>query len=293
MGEEQHGIAPAGFRLTGDVRLGPVRLQVRDLERSLACYRDTLGLRVAAEDDGGARLAPHDDETVLIELRPKPGVKPVPHGGVLGLYHFAILLPDRAALGRFIAHLASQGLRAGMADHDVSEALYLVDPDGLGIEVYADRPRRDWRYDGRQLYMTTKPLDVRSVVAAAGNQPWSGMPRGTVIGHVHLHVGDLDEAATFYHSALGFDKVVWNYPGALFLSASGYHHHLGTNTWSSGPPASDDHARLLSWDIVVGDREQARRAAESLAAAGYAVVDEQDAWRVADPWGTVVRLRTR
>ncbi len=290
---EQHGIAPAGFRLTGDVRLGPVRLQVRDLERSLAYYRDTLGLRVASRQGNTATLTPHDDDHVLIELCEKAGVKPVPHGGVLGLYHFAILLPDRAALGRFIAHLASQGLRAGMADHAVSEAIYLTDPDGLGIEVYADRPRSTWRYDGPQLYMTTKPLDVRSLVSAGGDQAWTGMPRGTVIGHVHLHVGDLDEAATFYHSALGFDKVVWNYPGALFLSADGYHHHLGTNTWSSGPPAADDHARLLSWDITVADREQARGAAESLKGAGYAVTEEPDAWRVADPWGTVVRLRTR
>jgi catechol 2,3-dioxygenase len=293
MTETQYGIAPAKFRLTGDLQLGPVRLQVGDLERSLAYYRDTLGLRVTSRDARAAALAPHGDDTVLVELHARPGVTPVPHGGVLGLYHFAILLPDRAALGRFAAHIATRGVRVGMADHDVSEAFYLTDPDGLGIEVYADRPRTAWRYEGRQLYMTTKPLDVRSVVEAGGSQPWTGMPRGTVIGHVHLHVGDLDEAASFYHSTLGFDKVVWNYPGALFLSASGYHHHLGTNTWSSGPPAADDQARLLSWDIVVADREQLRAAVESLQAAGRDVRQEGDAWRVADPWGTTVRLRTR
>lgn len=293
MTDEQHGIAPARFRLTGDVRLGPVRLQVADLERSLGYYRDTVGFRVASRDGDTASLAPHDDDEVLIVLRERPGAKPVPRGGLLGLYHFAILLPERAALGRFVAHLAGRGERAGMADHAVSEAIYLTDPDGLGIEVYADRPRSTWRYDGAQLYMTTKGLDVRSVVDAGGNEPWTGMPRGTVIGHVHLHVGDLDQAAAFYHSTLGLDQVVWNYPGALFMSAGGYHHHLGTNTWSSGPPAPHDHARLLSWDLVVPGREQACAAVESVIAAGYPVAEERDAWSVADPWGTVVRLRTR
>ena len=159
-------------------------------------------------------------------------------GGQLGLYHFAILLPDRAALGRFVAHLARIGERAGASDHLVSEALYLSDPDGLGIEVYADRPRATWRYDGqRQLAMDTRPLDLNSLVQAAGGEPWTGMPAGTVMGHVHLHVGDIERAAAFYHAALGLDKVVWSYPGALFLSAGGYHHHVGLNTWA-GPGAT-------------------------------------------------------
>ena len=199
-------------------------------------------------------------------------MQPVPRGGLLGLYHFAILLPDRAALGRFVTHLGSLGVHAGSADHAVSEAIYLSDPDGLGIEVYADRPRAAWRSDStRQLFMTTAPLDVRGVMAAAGGAAWTGMPPGTTIGHVHLHVGDLGAAEAFYHRALGFDKVVWNYPGALFLSAGGYHHHLGTNTWSAGPPADERHARLLSWDLVVPRRADAEAAARSLAAAGHAV----------------------
>ena len=140
----------------------------------------------------------------------------------------------------------------GSSDHGVSKSLYLTDPDGLGIEVYADRPRSEWHRDGRQLLMATEPLDVRGVVAAAGGEQWSGMPDGTRLGHVHLFVANLDEGEKFYHAGLGFDKVVWSYPGALFLSAGGYHHHLGTNTWAQhASPATDHDARLLDWEIVV------------------------------------------
>jgi catechol 2,3-dioxygenase len=227
----------------------------------------------------------------LVELVEQRGVQPVPRGGLLGLYHFAVLLPDRAALGRFIAHLAALGVQAGSADHAVSEAIYLTDPDGLGIEVYADRPRAAWRTDAtRQLFMTTAPLDVRALVAAAGGAGWTGMPAGTTIGHVHLHVGDLVAAEAFYHQALGFDKVVWTYPGALFLSAGGYHHHLGTNTWSAGPPADDRHARLLSWDLVVPRRTDAEAAARSLTDAGHTPSATPGAWTVADRWGTPLRI---
>ena len=140
----------------------------------------------------------------------------------------------------------------GSADLAVSESLYLSDPDGLGIKVYADRPQSSWtRLESGQLYMTTERLDIRGVLAAGGTAPWTGMPTGTVIGHVHLSVGNLAAAAGFYHQGLGFDKVVWSFAGALFMSAGGYHHHLGTNTWSSGPPATDEDARLLSWTVLL------------------------------------------
>jgi catechol 2,3-dioxygenase len=140
--------------------------------------------------------------------------------------------------------------------------------------------------------MATESLDVRSLVDAAGGEPWMGMPQGTVIGHVHLHVGDLEEAAAFYHTALGLDKVVWSYPGALFLSAGGYHHHLGTNTWAAGaPPAGETDARLLEWQLVVPSTADADAAARSLESAGYAVTrDEIGSWSAADPWGTRLRV---
>lgn len=282
------GIAPSGYRLPAGIRLGRVRLQVADLARSLAYYERVLGFRVLRRSAGDAVLAAHGDDTPLVELREKPGASPVPRRGRLGLYHFAILLPDRAALGRFVAHLAEIGERAGASDHRVSEALYLQDPDGLGIEVYADRPRAGWRIRDRQLVMATETLDLDDVVRAAGGERWAGMPAGTVIGHVHLHVGDLAEAAAFYHRGLGLDQVVWSYPGALFLSAGGYHHHLGVNTWAAGAlPAGDDDARLLEWEIIVPRPGDVDDALASLTAAGHAVEDGV----VRDRWGTALRVR--
>ncbi len=139
--------------------------------------------------------------------------------------------------------------------------------------------------------MATEPLDAQSVVEAGRGAPWTGMPQATTIGHVHLHVGDIDEAAAFYHNALGLDKVVWSYPGALFLSAGGYHHHLGTNTWAVGaPPAGENDARLLDWEIVVPRAEDADAAARSVEGAGYSVVRDGKSWRLTDPWGTMLRL---
>jgi catechol 2,3-dioxygenase len=287
-----YGIAPSGYRLPAGIRLGPVTLQVADLERSLAYYGDVLGLRVRDRSAGDATLTAHGDDTPLVVLHEKRGVAPVPRRGRLGLYHFAILLPDREALGRFVSHLASVGERAGASDHLVSEALYLQDPDGLGIEVYADRPRAAWRSRDRQLLMATEPLDLQDLVRAAGGAPWTGMPAGTVMGHVHLYVGDIDRAAAFYHEGLGLDRVVWSYPGALFLSAGGYHHHLGVNTWAAGAaPATDDDARLLEWEIVVPSGADAGAALDSLAAAGNAVERGADGGVARDPWGTAVRLR--
>ena len=208
------------------------------------------------------------------------------------LQYRVILLPDRPALGRFLGHLATLNVPAGMSDHVVSEAIYLRDPDGLGIEVYADRPRSEWRANGRELVMSTEPLDVRGVLAAGAGAAWTGMPAGTRMGHVHLHVGDLGRAADFYHAALGLDRVVWSYPGALFLSAGGYHHHLGVNTWAAGArPAAEDEARLLEWRLVLPDAAEVQAAAESVAAAGFDVAAEDEDRLVSDPWGTRLRLR--
>jgi len=266
-------------------------LQVSDLERALAYYQHVLGLRLLDQSAGTARLGTVESGRVLVELAERPGAHPVPRRGVLGLYHFAILVPERRSLGRLVRHVLRAGPVPGMADHAVSEAVYLTDPDGLGIEVYADRPRAEWRADPNgQLHMTTDPLDVDDLLEAAGDEPWTGMPTGTVIGHVHLHVGDLERAEDFYHQALGLDKVVWTYPGALFMSAGGYHHHLGTNTWSSGPPAADDQARLLFWDIEVPEARDAEQAANSLTARGFTVARDGDALSAMDPWGTKLRI---
>lgn len=281
-----YGLQPTGLRLPEQTRLGRVRLQVTDLERSLTFYTTVLGMRVRTRTTDRVELAPHGDERTLVELR-GGAARPVPRGGRQGLFHFALLLPDRPSLGRFLAHLAEIGAQAGASDHLVSEAIYLSDPDGLGIEVYADRPRDSWRHEGRELSMATIALDARSVVEAAGGVAWTGMPAGTTLGHMHLHVGSLEEARSFYHDGVGFDLVVWSYPGALFFSAGGYHHHLGTNTWAAGrPSAAPDEARLMAWELVLPDEGSVDALIAHLGASGHDAERTGDAWEVSDPWGT-------
>ncbi len=294
-----YGEAPRGHRLPKETRLGPVHLQVADLDRSLKFYEGTLGLAVLRRHGSHAALAPYGHDATLIELHERPGARPAPHRGRIGLYHFAILLPSRPALGRFVRHLGEIDARAGSADHLVSESVYLQDPDNLGIEVYADRPRATWRRVGRELMMATDPLDVAGLLHAAGAEPWTGMPPGTVMGHIHLHVGEIAPASAFFSDAFGFDRTVWHYPGALFLAAGGYHHHLGTNTWAghgATPPTEQD-AQLLEWTIELPGTDAVGAAAESLRRAGHPVEQthrraDELSLLAQDPWGTHIRLKT-
>jgi catechol 2,3-dioxygenase len=259
-------------RLPGETRIGAVRLQIADLARSLEYYRDHLGFAVLSTEHGIAVLGSAAAARPLITLHERRGARPVPHAGVLGLFHVAILLPDRASLGRVGTHLAAAGVRVASADHHVSEALYLWDPDGLGLEVYADRPRSEWQVRDGELVMVTEPLDLASLARAGGGEPWTGVPAGTTVGHVHLQVGDLAAARAFYHEGLGFDITVSRYPGALFMSAGGYHHHVAVNTWAPNPrPATDADARLLEWELLVPGGGPDRV--------------------LIDPWGTPVRVR--
>ncbi len=287
-----YGIAPPGFRLPAATRLGRVVLQIADLDRSRAWYQRVLGLRAIEQSPGRVVLGPQSDDNAIVELRERRGARPVPPRGRLGLYHFAILLPHRAALARFLAHLRDLGERAGMSDHLVSEALYLTDPDGLGIEVYADRPRDRWRARDRELVMATEPLDVADLLAATAGTAWTGAPANTTLGHVHLHVGDLERAADFYHRGLGLDQVVWSYPGALFLSAGGYHHHLGVNTWARGAaPAGEGDARLVEWEVLVPTAADTVSALDSVAGVGADVEGSADGGAARDPWGVGLRIK--
>jgi catechol 2,3-dioxygenase len=286
--------ADGGARLPADTRVGPVRLQVSDLERSFRFYETVLGLDPLKGSGGGrsAAFGVATDGRVLVELRERPGAAPAdPRRPRLGLYHFAILLPDRASLGRFLGHATKLGIRLGAGDHLVSEALYLSDPDGLGIEVYADRPRERWQVRGGQLVMATDPVDLEDLLAAGGGTAWQGVPSGTVMGHVHLHVGQLESARRFYMDGVGLDLVTDRYPGALFMAAGGYHHHLGTNTWARGgaTPSPGD-ARLLEWTLEVpaaalaGIRQRLQQVGADAKTEGDDVV-------ATDPWLTPVRIR--
>jgi catechol 2,3-dioxygenase len=292
-----YGDPPNGYRLPQATRLGPVRLQIGDLGRSVAYYQTTLGLRLLDRGAERAVLGTHGETVPLVELVERRGTRPAGRRAQLGLFHFAILLPDRASLGRLVRHLEKIGVRPGAGDHLVSESFYLQDPDNLGIEVYADRPRNTWRRIGRQLMMATDPIDLEGILVAGRDGAWTGMPPGTTMGHVHLHVGDLERASAFYSEMLGFDRMVWSYPGALFLAAGGYHHHLGTNIWA-GPEAgapSPDTAQLLEWTLALPDRTSLAEVMTSLTRGGIQVerstTPEDDSFLIRDPWGTPLRLR--
>jgi catechol 2,3-dioxygenase len=234
-----------------DAHIGQVSLTVRDLERSLLFYRDVLGFRdVAGPTDAGSKdpalrtALLGAGQRVLVELHENKDAVAKPRRST-GLYHFAILVPSRAALGRSLRRLVEkQYPLTGASDHLVSEALYLDDPDGLGIEIYRDRPRHEWPVRNGQLMMATDPLDLQSIIDEPGaDTAWSGLEAGTVIGHVHLHVPHLDAAEAFYCGRIGFEPTVRGYPGALFVAAGGYHHHLGLNTWTGiGAPPPPEHA---------------------------------------------------
>lgn len=282
---------PTRHALPDDTHPVSVRLQVSDLARSTQWYVDTLGCHVLRTSPADVDLGPRDAAAPLITLVAQPDTRPTAPHSRLGLYHFAILLPSRADLGAFIRHLVSLDARIGSADHLVSEALYLHDPDGLGIEVYVDRPRSTWIYERGQVTMTVDPLDLRDIADAASG-PWTGLPAGSGLGHIHLHVGDLEQAGAFYREALGFDEMA-RMSGALFLAAGGYHHHLGVNVWARGAPApAPEDAQLLDWTLRVPDAALADEAAQRLTAAGHAPVADGAGWVVRDPWGTCLRVVT-
>jgi catechol 2,3-dioxygenase len=232
--------------------MGPVELSVSDLERSLGYYRNAIGLDLLAVNGGDASLGAGGTE--LLRLVEEPGARP--SHGYSGLFHFALLVPDRASLGQWLAHVARDRVAlTGASDHTVSEALYLRDPDHHGIEIYADRPREQWEGRVGQL-MGSIPLDLEDLVAEADDD-FDGLPDGTTMGHVHLSVADVDETTRFYRDRLGLDVTAQLGDQAVFLSAGGYHHHLGGNTWNSrgagqAPPGM---ARLQSFTIVVPGAE--------------------------------------
>jgi len=260
------------FAIHPDTQLGLVSLTVSNLARALRFYDGTLGLKTLDHQNGVAVLGT-DGGGSLIALTERPHARPKPPH-TTGLYHFAILLPRRADLARVLRRLAEQGYPLqGASDHGVSEALYLADPDGNGIEIYADRPRDDWPWQDSRLQMFTASLDLEGLLSQ-GDGRWSGLPPATRIGHVHLHVADLGAAQRFYCDVLGFD-LMQHYPAvrgansgpsALFLSAGGYHHHVGLNTWAGkgAPPPPPDAVGLRHFTVFLPDEAELARLAERL-----------------------------
>jgi catechol 2,3-dioxygenase len=233
------------------VRIGSVHLTVTSLPQSLAFYRDVLGLAARVEDREAVLSA---GGTRLLRVTERPDLRAPSQGP--GLFHFALLVPSRRELARALVGLERAGWPLqGASDHGVSEALYLADPDGHGIEIYADRPRDTWQRSGGELVMATEPLDVAGLLAELGSaeDDWAGLPAGTIMGHVHLRVRDLDEAERFW-TGLGLEVTVRSYPGARFFAADGYHHHVGVNTWWKRGGNEDGEGRvgLVAIEVVKG-----------------------------------------
>lgn len=249
------------MEIAPDAHMGLVELSVSDLNRSLAYWQDAIGLHALSRENGTAELGV---DTPLLRFVEEPGARPA--HGFTGLFHVALLVPDRPSLGRFLAHTARERIPlTGLSDHDVSEAIYLRDPDHHGIEVYADRPRELWEGQVAQR-MTTIPLDAGSLLAEAGDAGFDGLPVGTRMGHVHLCVRDVDETIGFYRDRLGMGLTAQLGDQAAFLSAGGYHHHIGGNTWETrgAEPAPEGTARLLRFTVVLPDDEEVARVAEQI-----------------------------
>jgi catechol 2,3-dioxygenase len=276
--------------LLGDkIEMGAVALGVGDLDRSVDYYRRAIGLELLERDGGRAVLG--TPGRALLELEARPGGRRDERAA--DLFHFALLVPSREALGQQLQHFIDSDTRlTGASEHFVSEALYLRDPDGHGIEVYRDRPREDW-YDGEKFLLGTAQLDVKGVLEAGGAAPgrWAGIDPGTVMGHIHLETTDLALSKKFYVDTLGFD-VTMDMAQASFLSVGGYHHHLALNTWSRRTHPADrsgDAIALLHYEIRLPDRDALARLASGLG---------QDTPRdgvlgVDDPTGIRVRLSAR
>ncbi len=286
--------AGSGVSIDPGTTVGPVRLTVADLDRSRSFYEQAMGLRPFELDDGKVALGT-DAARPLVELLGDSSA-PALNPRVTGLFHLAILVPTRRDLALALARLAqARWPLDGASDHLVSEALYLSDPDGNGIEIYRDRRREEWSRTPEGLSMATLPLDLDDVLGelahADGFQEL--VPDGTAIGHVHLQVGDLADAERFYSGVLGFDVMVRGYPGALFVSAGGYHHHLGLNTWrsagSSPPPPGS--VGLRSFEVLLPTRAELDAVLGRVRSAGLEIEAVGDDPAVRDPAGNTVTLR--
>ena len=278
--------------IDSETKVGTVALSVADVERSSNYYQQSIGLVVLHRSSASATLGV--GTTPLLCLHEVPGARVVRRA--TGLYHFALRVPSRRDLARVIRHFAASGTRIGGAsDHVFSEALYLSDPDGHGIEIYRDRPRDTW-YDAQgSLRGASDPLDLPGILAELdGDEPaWDGLPLGTDMGHIHLQVADIAAAEHFYAEVLGFEIMI-HMPSASFVSAGGYHHHIGMNIWAGmGVPAPpEDAARLLNYELIVPTRQALAAAVERVCAASIQVTKHAQGWAVRDPSHNCVLLRS-
>ena len=285
--------ATTGATLAPRTRPGAVHLTVTDLDRSVGFYQDSIGLRLHSREGSAAAMGAGGEDLVVLH----ENARARPAGRHAGLYHFALLHPSREDLAAALQRLAiTRTPLQGASDHGVSEALYLPDPDLNGIELYQDRARDQWPAagPGARVGMYTAPLDLEDLVrAAAGPEPPHHADAGLSLGHVHLHVGDVGEALRFYRDVIGFEPMA-ELPGAAFVSAGGYHHHLGLNNWRGQgvPPAPADAVGLRHWTLLLDGQDELAAARERIHAAGIPSEQRDDGLLVRDPSGSAVVLTT-
>ncbi|MBK5108107.1 MAG: VOC family protein [Anaerolineales bacterium] len=271
-------------KLQSETKLGYVNLGVSDLSRSIDYYQQSIGLKLEAEEGSRAYLSAGGEN--LLALTELPGAVRMPRRS--GLYHFALLTPSRKSLGKSLRNLIDTGTEIqGGADHLVSEAIYLADPDGNGIEIYRDRPREEWLDENGQLKMATDPLDFQGVLESANgsNGSWGGLESTTRLGHMHLHVAYLEQSADFYEHVIGFDFLM-NYMGsAAFLSTGGYHHHVGLNTWNGvgALPNPQDATGLQFFMVNLFNEDESRKLVERLDQAEWSYEERESGIFVRDP----------
>jgi catechol 2,3-dioxygenase len=277
--------------LSPALRLGPVHLTVTDLDRSVRFYEDAIGLRLHRREDGRAVMgAGGEDLLFLVEA---PDAEPA--GRHAGLYHFALLQPSRLELARAAGRLAATRTPiTGASDHGISEAIYLPDPDGNGIEIAGDRPRERWGDLSDPTVIGPQPLDLQGLLTLVeGEEPRDHADSDLVVGHVHLHVGDVERGLAFYRDVLGFEVMTF-FPSAAFVSAGGYHHHLAFNTWrgEAVPPSPDDAVGLRRWTVILEDDQQLADVRARIEAAGIEHTEREDGVLVRDPWNNAVLFTT-
>ncbi|MDP4098728.1 VOC family protein [Paenibacillus sp. P96] len=275
--------------------IGLVSLKIKHLERSISFYTEVIGLKLLKREERRAEMTA-DGMKPLVILHEIDDALVLPERSGAGLYHFAILVPNRASLGLVVRNLIRNNIPVGQGDHTVSEALYLSDPDNNGIELYADRPRDTWKRDSTGHYvMGTDPVDVEGLLAVSDHMQWTGLPAGTVIGHVHFHVSNLQDAEQFYVNLLGFDITARYGSMALFISAGGYHHHIGLNTWAGegAPPVPENAAGIDYFTLRLPDQTALDEVVTRLTESGYSLTQRAGGLFVKDPFNIGIRLEVK
>ena len=281
------------FHRTPNIYAKSVKLKVADLEESLLFYQNVIGLSIASKEKKQAALRAGTGEAFLF-IEELDQVEPKKMR-TTGLYHLAILVPSREQLGNVFKHLLETGYPLqGASDHYVSEAIYLADPDGNGIEIYCDKNPADWQWDGNFVRMDTAYMDTKGVLAASSNSKWSGLPDGTILGHIHLHVAELEETVDFYVKGLGFDVVQKYGSQAFFLSTGRYHHHIGLNVWNGigAPVPKKNHVGLAYYDLQIPSEEKLEELTQRLTELGATLTKDKDNLYTYDPSGNMIRLVT-